>query len=65
MPFANGIRLVAGQQYYIEAVAREGSGGDDLGATFRLIEEFDPADGEATRLTGNVIAADGGEGLTT
>lgn len=55
-PFANGISLIAGQSYYIEAVHHEGGGGDNLAATFKLVSEADPVDGDASRFTNNVIS---------
>ena len=55
-PFTSGIPLVAGQQYYIEAVAAEGGGGDNLSATFKLFTDIDPANGDITKLTGDLIA---------
>ena len=42
-PYKNGIPLVAGQKYWIEAVHHEGGGGDQVGATFKLITDPDPA----------------------
>src|SRR5580765_215177 len=55
-PFSAGIPLVGGTKYYIEGVAHEGGGGDDFGATFKLLADPDPADGTASALTGPVIA---------
>jgi len=54
-PYANGIPLVAGQKYWIEAVHHEGGGGDNVGATFIFKGEPDPANGAASKLTNNVI----------
>src|SRR6266581_419819 len=54
-PWATGIRLVAGTHYYIEGVHHEGTGGDDFGATYGLYGGADPLDGDAPKLTGNVI----------
>ncbi|HIG30359.1 MAG TPA: hypothetical protein EYQ50_22190 [Verrucomicrobiales bacterium] len=34
--FPGGIALVAGQKYYIEAIAKEGGGGDNLAVTWKL-----------------------------
>jgi len=50
------IALTAGTKYYIEGVRHEGGGGDDFSATFKLDSENDPADGTATKLTGNLIS---------
>jgi len=54
-PYASGIHLEAGKRYYIEAVHHEGTGGDNLAATYKLISEADPNDGDYTKLTGSVI----------
>jgi len=56
VPFASGIQLNAGTRYYIEGAHTEGGGGDNFSVTFKLISEADPADGDATRMTGDVIA---------
>lgn len=60
VPFKNGIPLVAGQKYWIEAVHHEGGGGDQVGATFKLVGDPDPTNGQPSALTGSVI----GYGLT-
>ncbi len=49
-PNANGITLAAGTDYYIEAVHHEGGGGDHLEATFKLVGELDPQNGDPSRL---------------
>jgi len=54
-PFANGIHLLAGTQYYIEGVMNEFGGGDNMEVTFYLTTESPPADGDAPKLTGSVI----------
>lgn len=54
-PYASGIRLQAGKRYYLEAVHHEGTGGDNVSATYKLITDPDPVDGEYTKLTGSVI----------
>jgi hypothetical protein len=54
-PYASGIRLVAGQKYYIEAVHREGGGGDNLAATFKLLADADPADDTPTAIVDTLI----------
>jgi hypothetical protein len=59
-PFKTGIALVAGQKYWLEAVHHEGTGGDQVGATFKLIGDPDPAGGTPSALTGSLI----GYGLT-
>ncbi len=43
VPFADGIPLVGGQQYYIEATHREGTGGDNLEVYYILKGETAPA----------------------
>ncbi len=55
-PFATGIALTAGTKYYIEAVHHEGGGGDHVEVTFKLAADPDPVDGDATKLTNNLIA---------
>jgi hypothetical protein len=64
VPFSSGIHLVAGTKYYIEGVNEQGGGGDNLGVTFKLAADADPASpdsgsgtsGDASKLTGNVVA---------
>jgi hypothetical protein len=55
-PYASGIHLVSGQKYYIEGVQHEGAGGDNFGATFKLIEEADPINGDPSTLTGELVS---------
>ncbi len=62
-PYAGGIPLVAGSNYYIEAVHHQGTGGDNLAVTFSFAGDNDPTDGSAPLLTGSLIAGffiDGG-----
>jgi hypothetical protein len=54
-PYSRGIRLEAGRRYYIEAIHREGFGGDHLEVTYKLYNAQDPRDGDAPLLTGAVI----------
>ncbi len=54
-PYVSGIPLVAGQHYYIEADHHQGGGGDNCGATFKLITAPDPADGTPTSMTNQTI----------
>jgi hypothetical protein len=54
-PYSMGIRLEAGRRYYIEAIHREGGGGDHLAVTYKLYNAEDPIDGSAPLLTGAVI----------
>ncbi|MBI4664060.1 MAG: hypothetical protein HY735_35135, partial [Verrucomicrobia bacterium] len=49
------INLQAGNRYYFEALAKEGTGGDNLAVTYKLKPEPDPAAGAPSRLRGNVI----------
>jgi len=49
------IHLIAGKKYYMESIHTEGGGGDNVGATFKLYEEEDPANGTAPRLAGDLI----------
>ena len=55
-PNANGIHLNMGTQYYIEGVHHEGGGGDNFAATFKLLADADPNDGDASAFTGSVIS---------
>lgn len=54
-PYASGIPLEGGKKYYIEVLHREGSGGENLAATFKLFTDPDPVDGDAPLFTGAVI----------
>lgn len=51
----NVITLTKGTRYYIEAVHREGGGGDWLGVYAKLESEADPADGTPSNLTGSKV----------
>jgi hypothetical protein len=55
-PFANGIPLVAGNTYYLEGVAHEGGGGDNLAATFILVGDPNPVNGDAPKFAGFLLA---------
>jgi hypothetical protein len=50
-PYLTGIPLEAGQLYYIEAVQREGGGGDNLSVYAKLLYDTAPADGTPSPLT--------------
>jgi hypothetical protein len=54
-PFTNGIPLVAGTAYYIEAAHEEGGGGDNLAVTYKLVGQPDPVNGTAPRIDSSVI----------
>jgi hypothetical protein len=54
-PFSEGIQLTAGKSYYLEGIHQEGGGGDNFGATYRLIEEADPVSGDDTRINGSQV----------
>jgi len=54
-PTGNTINLTAGTQYYLEAVHHQGSGGDNLAATFKFAGAPDPANGIAPTLTGSLV----------
>lgn len=49
--FSNGIPMVAGTSYYIEAVHNEGGGGDKVDVTFKIVGESDPVNGDLSRIT--------------
>jgi hypothetical protein len=55
-PFANGIHLVAGTSYYLEADHHEGGGGDNLAVTFKLKGEPDPVAGDPSKITTALLA---------
>jgi PA14 domain len=55
VPWATGIHMIAGQQYYVAAIHHEGGGGDNVEATFKLLDDPDPALGSYTKMTGNLI----------
>ncbi|HPC59147.1 MAG TPA: hypothetical protein PKX23_00675 [Verrucomicrobiota bacterium] len=58
-PGSAGYSLVGGQKYYMEAIHREGSGGDNVGVTYNTVGEWDyPVDDAETRLSGNLIGMD-------
>jgi hypothetical protein len=52
---ANKITLTAGKKYYMESQHTEGGGGDNVEVTFIMAGDPDPADGDASKLTGAVI----------
>jgi hypothetical protein len=54
-PSGNTISLLAGNQYYIEAVHHQGGGGDDLAVIYKLAGAADPANGTAPNLIGTNI----------
>lgn len=51
----NVITLIAGKQYYMEVVFREGGGGDGSEVFYKLEADPDPANGTAANLRGAVI----------
>jgi hypothetical protein len=57
VPFAAGIPLTGGQQYYIEATHREGGGGDNLSVYYILLGGAVPANGTPSNLTGDRVGA--------
>jgi hypothetical protein len=56
-PYAAGIRLTAGQQYYIEQVQANGSGGDNAQVTYKRVSDPDPVNGDASKIQGSVISS--------
>lgn len=63
-PTGNIINLQGGHSYYIEADMEQGGGGDNLGVYYKLAADPDPSDGDATTMTGNVIAYAAVDGTT-
>jgi hypothetical protein len=55
-PTGGTISLTQGRRYYFEVLGKEGGGGDNTAATYKLEAAADPANGTQA-LTGNVIAA--------
>jgi len=56
VPWAAGIPLVANQPYYVQIVHEDSGGGNNAEATFKLVNDLDPANGTASKMTGNLIA---------
>ena len=54
-PFANGIPLVAGQQYAIRIVHHQGGGGTYSCVTAKLIADADPVDGTLSTIRGTML----------
>jgi PA14 domain len=54
-PYSTGIPLTVGQRYYIEIVHSETGGLDNLGATYKMFDEPDPADSTPSIMSGSVI----------
>lgn len=54
-PYSAGIHLLAGQMYYMEGDHHEGGGGDYFAATYKLLTDPDPVNGEDSTLMGNAI----------
>ena len=50
-----GIQLAAGQRYYIEALMKEGWGGDNLAVTWQKPGEADPADDDPPIPNANLV----------
>ena len=55
-PSGNTISLKAGQKYYTQLIYKEGGGGDEGQATWKLASDADPINGDASLLTGDLIA---------
>src|ERR1051326_682144 len=54
-PYTSGIHMLAGQKYYMEGVHKEGGGGDYFAATYKLVSELDPQNGDDSRIAGNAL----------
>src|SRR5262249_9761596 len=54
-PYSSGIHMIAGQRYFMEGVHHEGGGGDYFAATYKLTSEFDPVNGDDSRIAGNAV----------
>jgi len=55
VPYAAGIHLIGGQQYYMEIDHSEGGGGDNVAATYKRISDGDPWNLMDSKLRGNVL----------
>jgi hypothetical protein len=55
-PYTTGIPLTGGQRYYIEGVHTEGGGGDYFAATYKLVSDPDPVNGDDSKILGNALA---------
>lgn len=62
--FPSGISLTAGRQYYIEGDKHQGGGGENFNATFKLVSEPDPVDGDPSRIVGARIQTSALDGAT-
>ncbi|HEY6226763.1 MAG TPA: hypothetical protein VI282_06555, partial [Verrucomicrobiae bacterium] len=58
------IHLEVGKSYYIEADHHDGTGGDNLAVTFKLVGAADPVDGTAPALAGMMLSANTIDGTT-
>jgi hypothetical protein len=58
MPYSGGIWLTNGNRYFFEVVHHEGSGGDDLGLTYKLGLDIanDPTNGAPSIITSSMLA---------
>lgn len=54
-PYSSGIHMLAGQKYYMEGVHKEGGGGDYFAATYKLVSDSDPVNGDDSRIVGNAV----------
>jgi hypothetical protein len=55
-PTGATISLVAGKRYATQLIYKEGGGGDEGQATWKLASDADPVNGDASLLTGSLIA---------
>jgi len=55
-PTGNTISLTNGNQYYLEGVHHQGSGGNSFAATFKFAGAPDPADGDPPTLVSSLLA---------
>jgi len=56
-PWANGIPLVAGQKYFMQAVHHQGGGGTETCVNYSLIGAATPANGSRTLIRGTQVGA--------
>src|SRR5208283_323282 len=57
VPWAAGIHMIAGQQYYVALIHQDTGGGNNCEATFKSISAQDPAQGSYSMMTGKLISS--------
>src|ERR1043166_1570217 len=55
VPWAAGIHMIAGQQYYVALIHQDTGGGNNSAATFKLTSDPDPVNGTYSKMQGSLI----------